>query len=78
MFLKKIRANPTFENVCTQKSTPSQSDSEKECLEGVLPMFFSGSIQLRAGRDVVVHHKKMEFLLITVLLVIYSRQQHTA
>ena len=34
------------------------------------------SIQLRAGRDVVVHHKKMEFFLIAVLLVVHSGQQH--
>ena len=53
-------------------------DSEKECLEGFLPMIFTGSTQLRAGRDVVVHHQKMKFFVFAVLLVVHSGEKHSA
>jgi hypothetical protein len=36
-----------------EKSTPFQIDSEKECLECFWKLI---SIQLRAGRDVIIHH----------------------
>lgn len=36
------------------------------------------SIQLRTCRDVVVHHEKMEFLVIAVLLAIDSREKHSS
>jgi hypothetical protein len=60
---------PLFPLVCTQKGTTSQMDSEKECLEVFGNLI---SIQLRAGRYVVVNHQKMEFFLIAVLLVVHS------
>ena len=65
-----------FPAVCTKKSTPSQIDSEKECLEGFLPMIFPGSIQLCAGRDMVVNHQKMKFFVFAVLLVVDCGKQH--
>ena len=67
-----------FPAVCTQKGTPSQIDSEKECLEGFLPMIFPGSIQLCACRDMVVHHQKMKFFVFAVLLVVHSGEKHSA
>lgn len=67
-----------FPAVCTQKGTPSQIDSEKECLEGFLPVIFPGSIQLCAGRDMVVNHQKMKFFVFAVLLVVHSGEKHSA
>ena len=75
---KGSSAFKAFPAVCTQKSTPSQIDSEKECLEGFLPMIFSGSIQLCSCRNVVIDHQKMKFFVFTVLLVVHSGQQHAA
>ena len=58
------------------KKHPSQIDSEKECLEGFLPMIFPGSIELGACRDVVIHHQKMQLFFIAVLLVVDCGKQH--
>ena len=45
-------------------------------MSGFPPVIFPGSIQLRAGRDVVVHHQKMQ-LFLTVSLV-HRGQEHAA
>ena len=41
-------------------------------------MIFPGSIQLRAGRDMVVNHQKMKFFVFAVLLVVHSGEKHSA
>ena len=64
----------SFPAVCTQKGTPSQIDSEKECLEVFPPVIIPGSIQLRTGRDVVVHHQKMKLFLAVSL--VHRGQKH--
>lgn len=65
-----------FHAVCTQKGTPSQIDSEKECLEGFLPIIFPGSIELGTCRDMVIDHQKMKLFFIAVLLVVDCGKQH--
>ena len=66
----------SFPAVCTQKGTPSQIDSEKECLEGFPPVIIPGSIQLRTGRDVVVYHQKMQLFL--AIFLVDRGQEHAA
>ena len=66
---------PLFPLVCMQKDTPLRLILKRSALK-----FFKNLrlIQLRAGRDMVVHHQKMEFFLIAVLLVVHGGQKHAA
>ena len=41
-------------------------------------MIIPGSIQLRACRDMVIHHQKMKFFVFAVLLVVHSGEKHAA
>ena len=45
---------------------------------GFPPVIFTGSIQLRACRDMGVNHQKMKFFVFAVLLVVHSGEKHSA